>query len=90
MVVPTDRAITSWKRRRTMAANNFQLVVGKVDSLTDGNLDTTVQDVEQLLCELDMKFATFERAHDKIVGNATDEQMAREDYGNVIAAEHAQ
>ena len=88
MVVPTDRAITSWKRRRTMAANNFRLVVGKVDSLIDGNLDPAVQDIEQLLCELEVKFTTYEKAHDKIVGNATDEQMAREDYGNIIAVEH--
>ena len=35
-----------------------------------------------------MKFTTYKRAHDKIVGNATYEQMRRENYGNTIAVEH--
>ena len=84
----TDRAVTSWKGRRTTAVNNFQLAVDKVDPLADENVDLTVQDLEQLRCELEVKFSTYEKAHDKIVGSATPEQLGREDYGNIIAAEH--
>ena len=88
MAVPTDQAVTSWKGRRTTAANNFQLTVDKVDPLINGRPDLAIQDIEQLLCELEVKFATYEKAYDKLVGNATDEQMAREGYGNLIAMEH--
>ena len=79
MAVPTDQAVTAWKGRRTTAVSNFQLAVNKVDPLADQSEDPTIQDLEQLCCELEVKFSTYERAHDKIVGNATNEQMGRED-----------
>ena len=88
MAVPTDAMITSWKGRRTTAANNFQLVVDRVDPLVNENLDLTIDNLEQMLCELDVKFTSYEKAHDKIVGSATDEQLGRDDYGNLIAVEH--
>ena len=88
MTVPTDRVVTSWKGRRTTAVNNLQLAVDKVDPLINGGLDLAVQDIERLLCELEVKSASYERAHDKIMGNATKEQIAREDYGNIITVEH--
>ena len=58
MAAPTDQAVTSWKGRRTTAANNFQLAVDKVDPLIDGSLDLAVHDIDQLLCELEVKFTT--------------------------------
>ena len=60
MSVPTDRAVTSWKGRRTTAVNNFQLAVDKVDPLADESVDLTVQDLEQLRCELEVRFSTSE------------------------------
>ena len=57
-------------------------------SLVNERLNLAVQDIEQLLCELEVKFTTYEKAHDKIVGSATDAQIGREDYGNLIAVEH--
>ena len=88
MSEPTDQELTSWKRRRTTATSNLQLTIDKVDPLIDGNLGCTTQDIERLICELEVKFTTYKRAHDKIVGNATYEQMRRENYGNTIAVEH--
>ena len=41
-----------------------------------------------MLVELEVKFSTYEKAHDKIVGSATNEQLERDDYGNTIAVEH--
>ena len=88
MAVPTVAMIISWKGRRTTAANNFQLVVDRVDPLLNENLDLTIENLEQTLCELDVKFTSYEKAHDKIVGSATNEQLGRDDYGNLIAVEH--
>ena len=88
MAVPTDAMITSWKGRRTTAANNFQLVVDRVDPLVNEGPDPDVMDIDHLLGELEVKFSTYEKAHDKIVDHATDAQMGRDDYGNTIAAQH--
>ena len=73
MTVPTDAMFTSWKGRRTTAANNFQLVVDRVDPLVNENLGLTIENLEEMLCELDVKFSSYEKAHDKIVGSATNE-----------------
>ena len=48
----------------------------------------TIENLEQMLCELDVKFTSYEKAHDKIVGSATAEQLRWDDYGNLIAVEH--
>ena len=71
-----------------MAVNNFQLAVDRVDSLINGNPDLAVANLEQMLCELEVKFTSYETAHDKIVGSATDEQLGHDDYGNHIIEEH--
>ena len=88
MVVPTDQAVTSWKGRRTTAANNLQLAMDRVDPLISGNPDLTIENLERMLCELEVKLTSYERAHNKILGNATDEQLAQGDYGNLISVEH--
>ena len=88
MAVPTDQAVTSWKGRRTTAANNLQLAMDRVDPLINGNPDLTIENLEQMLTELEVKFSSYEKAHDKIVGSATDEQLGRDDFGNLIAIEH--
>ena len=72
MAVPTDAMFTSWKGRRTTAANNFQLAADRVDPLVNENLDLTIENLEQMLCELDVKFSSYEKALDKIVASATD------------------
>ena len=88
MAAPTDAMIASWKRGRTRAANNFQLAVDGVDPLVNENLGLTIENLEQMLTEIEVKFSSYEKAHDKIVGSATDEQLARDDCGNLMAAEH--
>ena len=88
MAVPTDAVIATWKRGRTRAANNFQLAVDGVDPLVNGNLGLTIETLEQMLTEIEVKFSSYEKAHDKIVGGATNEQLARDDCGNLMAVEH--
>ena len=88
MAKPTDQAVASWKGRRTTAANNFQLAMDRVDPLINGNLDPTIENLEQMLCELEVKFTSYEKAHDKIVGSATNEQLGHDNYGNYITKEH--
>ena len=60
MAVPTDTMITSWKGRRTTAANNFQLVVDGVDPLVNENLGLTIENLKQMLTELEVKFSSYE------------------------------
>ena len=88
MAVPTDAMFSSWKGRRTTAANNLQLTVDRVDPLVNENLDLTIENIEEMLCEIDVKFNSYEKAHDKIVGGVTNEQLGRDDYGNLISLEH--
>ena len=61
MAVPKYAMITSWKGRRTTAANNFQLAVDRVDPLVNENLDLNIQNIEETLCEIDVKFNSYEK-----------------------------
>ena len=66
MATPTDAMFSSWKGRRTTSANNLQLAMDRVDSLANENPDVTIQNIEEMLCEIDVKFNSYEKAHDKI------------------------
>ena len=90
MTAPTDQAIASWKGRRTTAVQNVQAVITRVDTETLDENNPTLVDLEGLLTDLEVKFSTYEKAHDKIVGQATPDQLNREEYGNTISLEHEQ
>ena len=90
MTAPTDQAIASWKGRRTTAVQNVQAVITRVDTETLDENNQTLVDLEGLLTDLEVKFSTYEKAHDKIVGQATPDQLNREEYGNTISLEHEQ
>ena len=86
----TDQSFNQWKAQRIKAAEGLTTAHNGVDAFLREPNNRNSNAFDQVATDLEVKWDTYEKIHDKIVGRATQGQMEKDDYAQNISLEHEQ